>query len=125
MGPLDYYKQFEAMPSEEVNAELKAASDERKRKALAVVEGLDLSRTTWPSLPDSRIVNAITFAARRGLQGMPERHATPLRAELAYRHGVPAARVVVGDGAAALLGAAAQALLEPEDELITPWPSYG
>jgi histidinol-phosphate aminotransferase len=125
MGPLDYYKQFEAMPSEEVAADLKVAADERKRKALAVVDPLDLSRTTWPSLPDSRIVNAITFAARRGLQRMPEAHAGPLRSELAHRHGVPAERIVVGDGAAALLSAAAQALLEPGDELITPWPSYG
>jgi histidinol-phosphate aminotransferase len=32
---------------------------------------------------------------------------------------------VVADGAAQLLGAAAQALLEPLDELVTPWPSYG
>jgi histidinol-phosphate aminotransferase len=122
---LDHYKQYEAVPVEEVNAQLKVESDERKRLALAVVDPLDLSRTTWPHLPDSRIVNAITFAARRGLQGMPEPHATPLRLELAHRHGVPAGRVVVGDGAAALLGAATQALIEPGDELITPWPSYG
>ena len=33
-------------------------------------------------------------------------------------------RVAVGNGAAQLLSAAAQALLEPGDELITPWPSY-
>jgi len=125
MGILDHYKQFEAMPPEEVNARLREEADERKRRALAIVDPLDLSRTTWPHLPDSRIVNAITFAARSGLQGMPERHATPLRTELALRHRVPPGRVVVGDGAAALLSAAAQALLEPDDELITPWPSYG
>jgi histidinol-phosphate aminotransferase len=125
VGILDHYKQYEGMPEEEVNRELKAQADERKRKALAVVEPLDLSRTTWPSLPDSRVVNAITFAARKGLHRLPEPHAAPLRAELAHRHGVPAPRVVVGDGAAALLGAAVQALVEPGDELITPWPSYG
>ena len=125
MGLLDHYKQYEAMPVEEVNARLKEGADERKRQALAVVEPLDLSMTTWPHLPDSRIVNAITFAARRGLQRMPERHATPLRTELALRHEMPVSRVVVGDGAAALLAAATQALLEPGDELITPWPSYG
>jgi len=125
VGLLDHYKQYEAMPVEEVNARLKEGADERKRQALAVVEPLDLSRTTWPHLPDSRIVNAITFAARRGLQRMPERHATLLRTELALRHGMPVSRVVVGDGAAALLAAATQALLEPGDELITPWPSYG
>jgi len=71
VGLLDHYKQYEAMPVEEVNARLKEGADERKRQALAVVEPLDLSMTTWPHLPDSRIVNAITFAARRGLQRMP------------------------------------------------------
>ncbi len=125
MGLLDHYKQFEAMSEAEVNAELKVQADERRRKALAVVEPLDLSRTTWPGLPDARVVNAITFAARRGLHRMPEPHAAPLRAELAHRHRLAPERVVVGDGAAALLTAAAQALLEPGDEVITRWPSYG
>lgn len=125
MGLLDHYRQYEAMPEEEVNAQLKAAADERRRHELARVEPLDLSATTWPGLPDARVVNAITFAARRGLHRMPERHATPLRTELAHRHGLAVGRVVVGDGAAALLTAAAQALLEPGDELITPTPSYG
>jgi histidinol-phosphate aminotransferase len=37
---------------------------------------------------------------------------------------VPEARVVVGNGAAQLLTAAADALLEPGDELVTAWPSY-
>lgn len=125
MGILDHYKQYEAMPEVEVNRGLKAEADERKRKALAIVDPLDLSRTTWPSLPDSRIVNAITFAARSGLHRMPEPHAAPLRSDLAHRHGLSANRIVVGDGAAALMSAAAQTLLEPGDELITPWPSYG
>jgi histidinol-phosphate aminotransferase len=120
-----HYKQYEAMDEREVNAQLKAQADERKARALAVVEPLDLSRTTWPALPDPRIVNAITFAARRGLHRMPEPHAAPLRTELAHRHELAAERIVVGDGAAALLSAAAQALLAPGDELITPWPSYG
>ena len=71
------------------------------------------------------MVNAITYAARRGLHRYLDRHATALRSELAHYLGVPEERLVVGDGAAQLLGAAAQALLEPLDELVTPWPSYG
>jgi len=61
MGLLDYYKQFEGMTEEEVNAGLREEAAERRRKALTRVETLDLSHTTWPELPDPRIVNAITF----------------------------------------------------------------
>jgi histidinol-phosphate aminotransferase len=124
MGLLDYYRQFEGLTEEEVNAGLREAADERRRSALARVETLDLSRTTWPAYPPHTVVNAITYAARRGLHRYLDDHAASLRAELAHRHGVEEARLVVGDGAAQLLSAAAQALLEPGDELVTPWPSY-
>ena len=123
MGILDHYKQFEEMSDEELSAELRTEADERRAKALARVPPLDLSRTTWPALPPSDIVNSITFAARRGLHQYLD-STTQLRSELAIRHGVPAERVVIGDGAAQLLLAAAHALMEPGDELITPWPSY-
>jgi histidinol-phosphate aminotransferase len=67
VGFLDYYKQFEGMPEEEVNARLREQAAERKRKALAVVEPIDLSATTWPEYPHPAVVNAITYTARRGL----------------------------------------------------------
>jgi histidinol-phosphate aminotransferase len=124
MGLLDRYRQFEAMTEEEVNARLREEADQRRRRAPARVEPIDLSRTTWAEYPPPAVVNAITFAARRGLHRYLDRHASELRAELAARHGVPVERLVVGGGAAQLLSAAAQALLEPLDELITPWPSY-
>ncbi len=123
MGILDHYKQFEEMSDEELSTELRTEADERRAKALARVPPLDLSRTTWPALPPSDIVNSITFAARRGLHQYLDSTAQ-LRSELAIRHAVPAERVVIGDGAAQLLLAAAHALMEPGDELITPWPSY-
>ena len=113
------------MTEQEVSADLRAKADERKQQALARVEPLDLSATTWPEYPPSTVVNAITYAARRGLHRYLDRHATALRSELAHCLGVAEERLVVGDGAAQLLGAAAQALLEPLDELVTPWPSYG
>ncbi|MBA2347693.1 MAG: aminotransferase class I/II-fold pyridoxal phosphate-dependent enzyme, partial [Solirubrobacterales bacterium] len=119
-----HYKQFEAMSEAEVNAEKRAAAEERKAVALARVEPLDLSRTTWPEFPPPAVVSAITFAARRGLHRYVDRHAPELRTELAHRCGVPDGRLVLGHGAAQLLSAAAQVLLEPGDELITPWPSY-
>ncbi len=124
MPRFTHYRQFEALSEEEVNVTKREAAARRRSEALARVEPLDLARTTWPEYPPPVVVNAITFAARRGLNRYIDRHATALRAELSGRHGVPPARLVIGDGAAQLLTAAAQALLEPGDELITPWPSY-
>jgi histidinol-phosphate aminotransferase len=120
-----HYRQFEGMTDEEVSADLREKAAERRRRALARVEPIDLSATTWPEYPPSTVVNAITYAARRGLHRYLDRHASALRSELAHCHGVGVERLVVGDGAAQLLAAAAQALLEPLDELVTPWPSYG
>jgi histidinol-phosphate aminotransferase len=120
-----HYRQFEGMSEREISEQLRAQSAERRRRALARVEPIDLSATTWPEYPPSTVVNAITFAARRGLHRYLDRHAAALRSELSHTLGVEPERLVVGDGAAQLLGAAAQALLEPLDELVTPWPSYG
>jgi histidinol-phosphate aminotransferase len=123
-GLLGYYRQFEGLSEEEVNADLREAAAERRAKELSRQEPLDLSRTTWPEYPHPAIVNAITFAARRGLHRYLDRSSGELRSELAHRHDVEETRVVVGDGAAALISEAAGALLEPGDELVTPWPSY-
>jgi histidinol-phosphate aminotransferase len=126
VGFRDYYKQFEELSPEEVSAQLREQADERRRSALAIVAPLNLSATTWGEYPHHNIVNAVTYAARRGLHHYLDRHAAALRSELAHRHGVPEERLVVGDGAAQLLGAATQILMDdPSDELVTPWPSYG
>jgi histidinol-phosphate aminotransferase len=124
MGLLDYYRQFEGMSEEEVNAGLREEAAERRRKALTRVETLDLSQTTWPELPHPRIVNALTFVARRGLHQYPHTRGTELRNALAERHGVEAERLVLGNGAAELLSAATRALLSPGQQLLTRWPSY-
>jgi histidinol-phosphate aminotransferase len=121
---LRYYRQFEGLSEAEVNERLRAESDERRARELARIEPLDLSRTTWPEYPPPAVVNAITYAARRGLHRYLDPHATALRSELAHHLDVDEDRVVVGGGIAQLMGAAAQALLEPGDELVTPWPSY-
>ena len=125
MGLLDYYKQFEGLSPEEMSADLREDARERRAKALSVLEPLDLSRTTWPEYPPSHVANAITYAARRGLHRYRDRHASELRSELAHHVGVGVDRLAVGDGVAQLLTAATQALIEPGDELVTPWPSYG
>lgn len=124
MGLTDYYRQFEGMSEEEVNAGLRERAAERKRKALTRVETLDLSHTTWPELPHPRIVNAITFVARRGMHRYPHLSGSELRNELAERHQVEPDRLILGNGAAELLSSATRALIEPGQKLLTTWPSY-
>jgi histidinol-phosphate aminotransferase len=124
VGLLDYYRQFEGMSEEEVNARLREDAAERKRKALTRVETLDLSQTTWPELPHPRIVTAITFVARRGLHRYPHVHGSDLRNRLAERHGVEPDRLILGNGSAELLSSATRALIEPGQQLLTVWPSY-
>ncbi len=124
MGLLDYYKQFEAMSEEEVNANLREEAAERRRKALTRVETLDLSHTTWHELPHQRVVTALTYVARRGLFQYPHLRGTELRKRLAERHGVELERLVLGNGAAELLTAATRALISPGQQLLTRWPSY-
>jgi histidinol-phosphate aminotransferase len=124
MGMLDYYRQFEGMSEEEVNLGLREQAAERRRKALTRVDTLDLSLTTWPELPHQRVVNAITYVARRGLNRYPHLSPSGLRGELAERHGVDPERLILGNGAAELLSAATRALLEPGQQLLTHWPSY-
>jgi len=124
VGLLDYYRQFEGLSEEEVNAPKRAAARERRAQALARLPPLDLSRTTWPSLPHPDVVNAVTYAARRGLQHYPHDGSPQLRSELAHRHGCAPDQIAIGPGAASLLGAAVRALTRPGQELVIPWPGY-
>jgi histidinol-phosphate aminotransferase len=124
MGLLDYYRQFEGLSEEEVNHELREEAAEKRRKALTRVQTLDLSQTTWPELPHPNVVSAITFVARSGLHRYPQLHGSRLRDELAKRHAIDPGRVILGNGSGQLLSAAARALIEPGQELITSWPSY-
>ncbi|MBX5469968.1 MAG: aminotransferase class I/II-fold pyridoxal phosphate-dependent enzyme [Thermoleophilaceae bacterium] len=124
MGLLDYYRQFEDMDEEEVNRRLRQRRARERARALATVERIDLSSNEWPELPGAEIVNAAIAAARGRVNDYPDRLAAQVRAELARRHRVEPQQVVVGNGAAELLQAAALALLSPGDELVTAWPSY-
>jgi histidinol-phosphate aminotransferase len=124
MGLLDYYKQFEDVPEEELNEQRRARREREKRLALERQPVLDLSSTEWPELPNSEVINASIATARGRVNGYPDRHAGEVRARLAERHAVEPERIVVGNGAAELLQAAAMALMSAGDELLTPWPSY-
>lgn len=124
MGLRDYYRQFEDVDEEELNKARRERRAHEKRLALERAPRLDLSSTEWPELPNAEVVNASIYTARGRVNGYPDRHASGVRRRLAERHGVEPERIVVGNGAAELLQAAAMALLGPDDELLTPWPSY-
>lgn len=125
MGLRGYYKQFAGMTDEEISEELKARSAEERRKALARVEPLDLSRTTWHELPHPDVVAAVTFAARGELNLAADPTAEELRRAIGRRAGILPERVAIGNGAAQLLSSATRALVKPGEELLIPWPSYG
>jgi len=124
VGLLDYYRQFEDVDQEEWNRGLRERRAREKATALQRVVTIDLAGTEWPDMPNAEVVNAAIARARGRVNGYPDRHASGIRSLLAERHGVAPEQIVVGNGAAELLQAAAFALLRPGDELVTPWPSY-
>ena len=124
MGLLDYYKQFEDVDEVEANRARRARRARERALALEQVPALDLSGTEWPEFPNSEVMNASIFTARGRINGYPDRHAEAVRRALAARHEVEPERIVLGNGAAELLQAAALVLMGEGDELLTPWPSY-
>jgi histidinol-phosphate aminotransferase len=124
VGFRDYYRQFDDIDERALNLERRERRRREKQQALARLPDIDLSGTEWPDLPHSEIVNAAIARARGRMNGYPDRHAATARRLLADRHGVEPDRIVLGNGAAELLQAAALALLAPGDELVMPWPSY-
>jgi histidinol-phosphate aminotransferase len=84
----------------------------------------DLSTTEWSEMPACEVINAAVFAARGRVNGYPDHSAAKVRELLAARHGLQADQFVLGNGAGNLLQGAALTLLSPDDDLITPWPSY-
>lgn len=124
MGLLDYYRQFTSLSEEEHAAQLREVAAERRAKALAQVETLDLSVLTWPDMPPAPVVSAVTYVARRALNRQADARAAELRTALAQRLRVDVEQVVVGDGASGLIGEALRVLVEPGDEVVLPWPSW-
>ena len=124
MGLLDYYRQFEDIDEEELNRARRARVQREKELALQRVPDVDLSGTEWPEFPNSEVVNASIYTARGRVNGYPDRHASAVRRALGERHAVEPERIVLGNGAAELLQAAALVLLSEGDELLMPWPSY-
>jgi len=124
VGFRDYYRQFDDIDEAKLNLERRERRRREKAAALERAPDIDLAGTEWPDLPHSEIVNAAIARARGRVNGYPDRHASAVRRLLAERHGVEPDRVVLGNGAADLLHAAALALLSVGDELVMQWPSY-
>ena len=124
MGLLDYYRQFDDVPQEEINRGLRKRHAEAKAKALAEVPVVDLSGTEWPDFPNAEVMNAAIFAARGNVNGYPDPRATEIRRSLSERHDVPAEQIVVGNGSTELMQSVIDRLLAGGGELLIPWPSY-
>jgi histidinol-phosphate aminotransferase len=124
VGLLDYYRQFEDVDENVLNAQRRERRRRERALALEQVPEIDLSGTEWPDFPNSEVVNASIYTARGRVNGYPDRHAARVRRVLAERLEVEPERIVLGNGAAELLQAAAMALLSEGDELAMPWPSY-
>jgi histidinol-phosphate aminotransferase len=124
VGFRDYYRQYDDLDERELNRERRERREREKRLALERLPDLDLSGTEWPDLPHSEVVNAAIARARGLVNRYPDRHAATVRRQLAERHGVAPEQIVLGNGAAELLQAAALALLGRGDEVVMAWPSY-
>lgn len=79
------------------------------------------NETPWG--PHPAVLEAVQRASAN-LNRYPDPTAAALRARIAERTGVPAARVTVGNGSCEILLAAAEAMLEPGAEIVYAWPSF-
>ena len=82
-----------------------------------------LASNETPYPPHPAVLEAVR-GAMSGLNRYPDPTAAVLRRGLAERHGVPQAKVAVGNGSCEILLAAAQAMLEPGAEIVYGWPSF-
>ena len=119
----DRYRQFQALPAEEVSRGLRERRDEERAREVVFVPELDLGRTAWHEPPHPEAVNAATFALRRRMNAYPDPAATEVRELAAERHGLRPDQVAVGHGAAELLQDACAQLLDA-GELLVEWPGW-
>ncbi|HLL86118.1 MAG TPA: histidinol-phosphate transaminase [Thermoleophilaceae bacterium] len=82
-----------------------------------------LASNETPYPPHPAVLEAIQEATAI-LNRYPDPSAGLLRRRIADRHGVPQAKVAVGNGSCEILLAAAQAMLEPGAEIVHAWPSF-
>ena len=120
----DRYRQFQALPPDEVSRELRERRDEERAREVVFVPELDLGRTAWHEPPHPEAVNAATFALRRRMNAYPDPAATEVRELAAERHGV---RPDAGRGRPRRRRAAAgrvRAAARGCGELLVAWPGW-
>ncbi len=82
-----------------------------------------LASNESPLAPHPAVIEAMQRTAA-AMNRYPDPDATLLRTRIAERYDLDPARVAVGNGSCEILLAAAQALLEPGDEIVYAWPSF-
>ena len=70
------------------------------------------------------MVGAITYVARRGMHRYPHLSGCSCATRWPSATASSPERLILGNGAAELLGAATRALIEPGQQLLTLWPAY-
>ena len=117
VGFRDYYRQFDDIDEEELNPSAASAGAREKALALERVPDLDLSGTEWPDLPNSEVVNAAISRRAGASTATPTATRPPCGGCSPSATASTPERIVLGNGAAELLQAAALALLSAGDEL--------
>ena len=82
-----------------------------------------LASNETPFPPHPQVLEAVE-AQLRTLNRYPDPDKSVLRRRISDRTGVPPGRVAVGNGSCELLLAAAEAMLEPDAEIVYAWPSF-
>jgi histidinol-phosphate aminotransferase len=98
-----------------------ASVDGAEREGARDVAQLASNESPFP--PVDGVIEAVREAAA-AVNRYPDPGARSLRAALANHYEFPAARIAVGNGSCEILLAAAEALLEPDTEVVYAWPSF-
>jgi histidinol-phosphate aminotransferase len=88
-----------------------------------VLDVVQLASNESPYAPVAEVVEAVRRAAA-SVNRYPDPGARALRTALADRYELPLSRIAVGNGSCEILLAAAEALLEPGDDVVYAWPSF-
>jgi histidinol-phosphate aminotransferase len=86
-------------------------------------ELVKLASNETPFAPHPQVLEAVE-AQLRTLHRYPDPEKALLRRRISERTGVRPGRVAVGNGSCELLLAAAEAMLEPDAEIVYAWPSF-
>ena len=96
---------------------------ETVQRELGLERVVKLASNEGPFGPFPAALEAIERAALEGNR-YPDGGCYRLREALAGKHGVAFEEIVVAAGADAVIGYVCLAMLDPGDEIVTPWPSF-